>query len=71
MSNDTVANFVDFDDLYLHHETIRAILVSDTGNKEDAVWLPKSQIITDYTTSSTDHINITCPEWLAKDKGLI
>jgi hypothetical protein len=30
-------------DVIIHHETDKAYLVSDTGNKDDAKWVPKSQ----------------------------
>lgn len=54
----------------LHHETERAVLVSDTGVRDDAVWLPKSQI--EYVAGpKPGTIEVTCPEWLAIDKGLI
>lgn len=29
-------------ELMIHHETEAAVLVSDTGDVKDAVWLPKS-----------------------------
>lgn len=53
-----------------HAETDKAILVSETGERETAVWLPKSQI----EIASDGHKNfvtITMPEQLAMDKGLI
>lgn len=48
----------------IHHETESAWLVSDDGNKETAVWIPKSQC------EFEDGV-LHCPEWLAFDKGLI
>ena len=48
----------------VHRETAKAWLVSDTGDKKDAKWIPKSQ------AELADGV-LTCPEWLAKDKGLI
>jgi len=56
--------------MVLHHKTARAVLVSDTGEKDDAVWLPLSQISVGQD-SVDDILQITMPEWLAKDKGLI
>ena len=54
----------------LHAETALAILVSDDGDEDNAVWLPKSQI--EYSPRiQGDIINLTIPEWLATDKGLI
>lgn len=48
----------------LHHETPKAWLVSDDGDRKRAVWIPKSQ------AEFAEGV-ITMPEWLAKDKGLI
>lgn len=54
----------------LHVETSAAILVSDDGDKEKAVWLPKSQV--EFTEPNAKQITeVTMPEWLAKEKGLI
>ena len=60
--------------LHLHFETspgnpdAGAILVSETGDKSKAVWLPKSWIeVEDQKT----HIVVTLPEQLAQQKGLI
>lgn len=53
----------------LHQTTERAILVSDDGDVEKAVWLPKSQI--EYETKSGDIIEVTLPEWLATERGLV
>lgn len=53
----------------VHHKTDKAILVSDSGERVTAVWLPLSQI----EVEMKDHAiaEITLPEWLAMDKGLI
>lgn len=61
------SNIIDLD-LHLHHETAKAILVSDTGDKDDAVWLPLSQI---EIESESGFISVSLPEWLAREKGLI
>jgi hypothetical protein len=54
----------------LHHETHRAILVSDDGDSENGVWLPLSQI--EYEkTNKPGIILVTLPTWLAKERGLI
>lgn len=52
----------------LHHETGKAWLISDDGDREKAVWIPKSQA--ELETDGKAH-TLTCPEWLAQDKGLI
>lgn len=54
----------------LHQETQRAILVSDDGDLEKAVWLPKSQV--EYVTKpGSDVIEVTLPEWLATERRLV
>ncbi len=53
-----------------HHETDKAWLVSDTGDRTDAVWIAKSQaqIEPDYSQKC---FVLTLPEWLATEKGLV
>lgn len=53
----------------LHHETPKAILVSDDGDKDKAVWLPFSQC--EVERKSGGIVIVTLPEWLATDKGLV
>lgn len=53
----------------VHAKTDRAILVSDDGEKSNAVWLPLSQVEVEMKQAGT--AEITLPEWLALDKGLI
>lgn len=53
----------------LHHETDKAVLVSNDGDREKAIWLPKSQIEVEHKQGNV--VVVTLPEWLAKDKGLI
>ena len=55
--------------LQKHHETPKAILVSDDGDKNRAVWLPLSQV--EVVEKGQGIVEVTVPEWLAKDKGLI
>jgi hypothetical protein len=50
-----------------HAETAKALFLSETGEKEDAVWIPKSQI--EIEASGGAYI-VTMPEWLAVEKGL-
>lgn len=54
--------------MHVHVETSQAVLASDDGEKKNAVWLPLSQIEFEKKGS---HVNITMPEWLALEKGLI
>ena len=55
--------------LQRHHETPKAILVSDDGDKNKAVWLPFSQV--EVVEKGQGIVEVTVPEWLARDKGLI
>lgn len=54
--------------VHLHVETDKAVFVSDTGDKADAVWLPKSQI--EIEPDGATH-TVSLPEWLAIEKGLV
>lgn len=62
------SNIVDLS-LHLHAVTEKAILVSENGDKDKAVWLPKSQV--EYEEQKSGYVEVQCPEWLANDKGLI
>lgn len=56
-------------DVQVLHETAQAVLVTD-GVPDDAVWFPKSQVELSETGIG-GIMTLTCPEWLARDKGLI
>jgi hypothetical protein len=61
-------NLIDLE-IFIHAETDLAILASLPGDDEEPVWLPLSQIeINERHRSSAE---ITLPEWLALDRGLI
>jgi len=65
------SNLIDIT-VQLKHQTDLAILVTDDGT--NAIWLPKSQIECDVDLDNADvgdTIEVTLPEWLALDKGLI
>lgn len=67
----TKSNLVDVE-VYLHHETERAVLVSTAGNRVNAVWLPKSRIEVEAHPSGNKHFRtITVPEPLAIEKRLV
>ena len=55
-------------ELIKHHETASAILVSEGGDRNTAVWLPLSQIEVEEKKGS---ITVTMPKWLATDKGFV
>lgn len=59
---------------YFHNRTDKAILVSDTGDQKDAIWLPLSQCIggaTPVLIGERSEVELCIPEWLAKEKDLI
>lgn len=78
----TKSDLLDFE-MVLHYDTGKAVLVSDTGEEKRAVWLPRQfiEVNRDGKTSPAVKkdgqrtvlpvITVTCPQWLAKDKGLI
>lgn len=55
----------------IHAETAAAILFSDTAHREDAKWLPKSQIEIEMDGGRRDFVTVTMPERLAVEKGLV
>lgn len=63
----TRSNIIDVD-VVLHCETDKAVQVSGSGDREDAVWLPKSQVEIEQSGS---YYVITLPEWMAQERGLI
>lgn len=55
--------------MHLHIDRPHAIFASTTGEKDDAVWLPKSQI--EIEQKDGRNIIVTLPQWLAEEKGLV
>jgi hypothetical protein len=55
--------------MQLHHETDKAVLVSDDGDRDNAKWLPLSQI--EIERKADGVVIVTLPTWLAKQEGLI
>jgi hypothetical protein len=58
--------------VFLHHETSKALLVSNTGDPEtddDAVWLPKSLI--EFEIGKDRSVTVSAAAWLLCRKGLI
>lgn len=56
-------------EMTIHHQTEQAVLASDDGDREKAVWLPMSQIEVYEKTATT--AEITMPQRFAMEKGLI
>ncbi len=55
-------------DVHIHHKTDKAYLVSLDGDREKAVWIPKSACEMEKVGAFWQ---ITLPEPLALEKGLI
>ncbi len=55
----------------IHAETLAAILFSDTADRADAKWLPKSQIEIEYDGGQRNFVTVTMPERLAIDKEFV
>jgi hypothetical protein len=62
------SNVIDIDGA-IEARTDKAVLFH-TGNKEEAAWLPLSQIEVEETGVG-GIVTVTLPEWLALNKGLI
>lgn len=62
------SNIIDLDGA-IEARTERAVLFH-TGNKEEAAWLPLSQVEVSETGVG-GIFTVTLPEWLAQEKGLI
>lgn len=53
----------------VHSRTNRAILFSDDGGQENAVWLPLSQV--EVEMHGRGIATVTMPEWLAVKEGFV
>lgn len=53
----------------LVQQTERAILVCDSDDLDKAVWLPKSQV--EFEEKPGGLAEVTLPEWLAIERGLV
>lgn len=62
------SNIIDID-VHIHITTERAVLVSETGDRDAAEWLPLSQVEIEMTGPAAASLSI--PEWLAQERGLI
>lgn len=57
-------------EMVIHHRTPNAILASDDGDRDLAVWLPHSAIEIEPTKTAGTYI-VTMPKRLAIEKGLV
>jgi len=59
-------------DVKVFAKTNDALFVSDTGNKADAEWIPRSQIEDcPAVVFIGEEIEITIPVWIAMEKGFV
>jgi hypothetical protein len=56
--------------LYMEAETDLAIGVTPLPDGKGMVWLPKSQIEYDGTSTIGERVDVQLPRWLADAKGL-
>jgi hypothetical protein len=68
MSRSARSDVIDIE-VHVHVTTERSVLVSETGDRDAAEWLPLSQIEVEMTGPSTATISL--PEWLAQERGLV
>jgi hypothetical protein len=57
-------------DLYIEHQTNNAILVFETPTSKK-IWLPKSKVTFRPHDTLRHVFEISMPEWMAAEKGLI
>lgn len=55
----------------VHQTTDDAVLISDSGDEDDAVWIPRSQIHEEEDIDNGDIVELSVAEWIAKREGLI
>lgn len=60
-------------DATFFYETENAVLLSVTGERADAQWVPKSQILNfpDYAYEPGEGIEVTVSQWFAEKEGLV
>lgn len=66
MGNRDIHEFV----VAVHQETDLAWLVSETGDEDAAVWVPKSQVQL-FKTKQADRFRLEMPEWLCIERGFL
>ncbi len=67
MSDDTYDTEVS-----VHRVTDKAAYVSETGDEDDAVWLPIGSCEWDQAhVYENTTVKVSVPQWLAEEKGLV
>lgn len=61
--------------VYLHHETEKAWLVSQTNERSDAKWVPKylkdGSPFCELEQAGANDCILSIPKWLAQEKGFV
>lgn len=65
MTRKTLISFT----LNIFYETEKAIRVGETTDPSEGFWLPKSKI--EYAETGANIVEVTMPEWLAEEKGIL
>lgn len=58
-------------DVVVRRETDKAWGLDDPNKVGNVIWLPKSQCEVEEEPAPSKAAVLTCPEWLALEKGLI
>lgn len=59
-------------EMYLHHKTDKAYLLSDDGEEDNAKWFGMSLVKIEHRHKLNKQIvHVTMPEWLAIKEGLV
>lgn len=66
MRNNTYTTF----ELYVHVSTAKARLVSSTGDEDDAIWVPKSQMRDIIKVEGTSFWSIEINDWFVDKEDL-
>lgn len=58
-------------EVYVRRETDAAWGIADPDKPGNIIWLPKSQCEIEGNDTPTKVATLTCPSWLAIEKGLV
>lgn len=58
-------------EVFVRRETDKAWGIDDPDKASNIIWLPKSQCEIEQEPAPSKKGTLTCPEWLAMEKGLI
>ena len=58
-------------EVMIHADAAKGVLVSTSGDRAEAQWLPKSLVEFEEPIQRGKAQIITLPQWLAEEKGLV